>query len=77
MKIDIENEFVDHLIRLRLKQDYVYLVSDIKRLEEKETLAAYQEQDLKDMRMYKTSMEHMLEYYAGFNWQNEMSEIDA
>ncbi|MFY8212558.1 MAG: hypothetical protein ACOVLB_07845 [Candidatus Nanopelagicus sp.] len=77
MKVDIENEFVDHLVRHRLKLDYQYLLQDIKKLEEMEKREPYQEQDLKDTLMYKGSMEHMLEYYVGFNWRNEMNNLDA
>ena len=76
MKIDIENEFVDHLVRHRLKLDYLYLLQDIKKLEETEKLEPYQERDLKDMLMYKNSMEHMLEYYVGFHWRESMNDID-
>lgn len=76
MKIDIENEFVDHLVRHRLKLDYLYLVQDIKKLEAMENRASYQEQDLKDTLTYKASMEHMLEYYVGFHWRDELNNLD-
>lgn len=76
MKIDIENEFVDHLVRYRLKLDYGYLIQDIKRLEEIKNRQPYQEQDLKDTIMYKECMEHMLDYYVGFNWRDEMNDLD-
>jgi len=72
MKIELNSEAVDGLIKSILLQDYKGLCSDIANLESAKALPEYKQQDLVANREYKAAMEKLMEYYIGFNWQNEL-----
>jgi hypothetical protein len=72
MKIELNSEAVDGLIKSILLQDYKGLCSDIANLESAKELPEYKQQDLVANREYKAAMEKLMEYYIGFNWQNEL-----
>lgn len=72
MKIELNSEAVDGLIKSILLQDYKGLCSDIANLESAQELPEYKQQDLVANREYKAAMEKLMEYYIGFNWQNEL-----
>ncbi len=72
MKIELNDEAVDGLIKSILIQDYKGLCQDITNLEESEELANYQKEDLKNNYRYRNAMEVMMEYYVSMNWKQEL-----
>lgn len=73
MKVDLSPDAVDSLMRSILIQDYKSLCSDIRRLEDnKEKLEKYQLEDLEHNLLYKIAFEKLMEYYIGFQWEQEL-----
>lgn len=72
MMVELTSEAVDGLMRSILIQDYKGLCSDIENLESAKKLAPHRQQDLEHNREYKASMEKLMEYYIGFDWQREL-----
>jgi len=72
MIIELNNEAVDGIIKSILLQDYKSLCSDIKNLESVKELPEYKQEDLVANREYKAAMEKLMEYYIGFNWQQQL-----
>ncbi len=72
MIIELNGEAVDGIVKSILLQDYKNLCSDIKNLESVKELPEYKQQDLVANREYKAAMEKLMEYYVGFNWQQQL-----
>jgi hypothetical protein len=72
MIIELNGEAVDGIVKSILLQDYKTLCSDIKNLESVKELPEYKQQDLVANREYKAAMEKLMEYYIGFNWQQQL-----
>jgi hypothetical protein len=72
MIIELNNEAVDGIVKSILLQDYKSLCSDIKNLESVKELPEYKQEDLVANREYKAAMEKLMEYYIGFNWQQQL-----
>jgi len=72
MIVELNNEAVDGIVKSILLQDYKSLCSDIENLESAEQLPEYKQQDLVANREYKAAMEKLMEYYIGFNWQQQL-----
>jgi hypothetical protein len=72
MIVELNNEAVDGIVKSILLQDYKTLCSDIKNLESVKELPEYKQQDLVANREYKAAMEKLMEYYIGFNWQQQL-----
>lgn len=72
MIVELNGEAVDNILKSILIQDYKNLCSDIVNLESAKELPAYKQEDLTANREYKAAMEKLMEYYIGFNWQQEI-----
>ena len=72
MIVELNGEAVDGIVKSILLQDYKTLCSDIKNLESVKELPEYKQQDLVANREYKAAMEKLMEYYIGFQWQQEL-----
>jgi hypothetical protein len=72
MIVELNGEAVDGLIKSILIQDYKSLCSDINNLESAQELPEYKQEDLAANREYKAAMEKLMEYYIGFQWQQEL-----
>jgi hypothetical protein len=72
MIVELNGEAVDGIVKSILLQDYKTLCSDIKNLESVKELPEYKQQDLVANREYKAAMEKLMEYYIGFNWQQQL-----
>lgn len=72
MIVELNGEAVDSLIKSILVQDYKNLCSDINNLESARELPQYKQEDLQHNYRYKNAMEILMEYYIGFNWQQEL-----
>lgn len=72
MIVELNGEAVDNILKSILIQDYKNLCSDIVNLELAKELPAYKQEDLTANREYKAAMEKLMEYYIGFNWQQEI-----
>jgi hypothetical protein len=72
MIVELNNEAVDGIVKSILLQDYKSLCSDIENLESAKQLPEYKQQDLMANREYKAAMEKLMEYYIGFNWQQQL-----
>ena len=72
MIVELNGEAVDGLIKSILIQDYKNLCSDINNLESSRELPQYKQEDLQHNYRYKNAMEILMEYYIGFNWQQEL-----
>jgi hypothetical protein len=73
MKIELNSEAVDGIVKSILLQDYKMLCSDIENLESAAELPKYKKEDLEHNYRYRNAMETLLEYYVGFNWKNEIN----
>jgi hypothetical protein len=72
MIVELNGEAVDGIVKSILIQDYKNLCSDITNLESTKELPEYKQQDLVANREYKAAMEKLMEYYIGFNWQQQL-----
>ncbi len=72
MIVELNGEAVDGIVKSILLQDYKSLCSDIKNLESAKELPEYKQEDLVANREYKAAMEKLMEYYIGFNWQQQL-----
>jgi hypothetical protein len=72
MIVELNGEAVDGIVKSILLQDYKTLCSDIKNLESVKELPEYKQEDLVANREYKAAMEKLMEYYIGFNWQQQL-----
>ena len=72
MIVDLNNEAVDGIIKSILVQDYKGLCEDIDKLEKSKKLDEYQKQDLEHNYRYRNAMETLMEYYVGFDWQQNI-----
>lgn len=72
MIVELNGEAVDGIVKSILIQDYKSLCSDIESLESARELPVYKQGDLVANREYKAAMEKLMEYYIGFNWQQEL-----
>ena len=72
MIVELNGEAVDGIVKSILIQDYKNLCSDITNLESTNELPEYKQQDLVANREYKAAMEKLMEYYIGFNWQQQL-----
>ena len=72
MIVELNGEAVDGIVKSILIQDYKSLCSDIENLESAQELPEYKQEDLEANREYKAAMEKLMEYYIGFQWQQEL-----
>jgi hypothetical protein len=72
MIVELNGEAVDGIVKSILIQDYKNLCSDITNLESTKELPEYKQHDLVANREYKAAMEKLMEYYIGFNWQQQL-----
>lgn len=72
MIVELNGEAVDGIVKSILIQDYKSLCSDIENLESAQELPEYKQEDLVANREYKAAMEKLMEYYIGFQWQQEL-----
>lgn len=76
MKVDLTSDAVDGLMKSILIQDYKSLCSDIENLESAKQLAEYQKQDLEHNYRYRNAMQTLMEYYVGFDWQQQLGQTN-
>ena len=76
MKVDLTSDAVDALMKSILIQDYKSLCSDIENLESAKQLAEYQKQDLEHNYRYRNAMQTLMEYYVGFDWQQQLGQTN-
>lgn len=72
MKIEISDETVDSIFRDMLIKDYGYIVEDIKRLENLESLPEHLKEDLADNKVFAEAFETLLKYYLPIYEANEL-----
>ena len=72
MKIEISDETVDSIFRDMLIKDYGYIVEDIKRLENLESLPEHLKEDLADNKVFAEAFETLLKYYLPICEANEL-----
>lgn len=72
MKVELNNDAVDALLKSVLLQDYKCLTKDIQRLSKLENSFEYQKEDLENNLRYIQAMETILEYYVGMHWRDEL-----
>jgi hypothetical protein len=68
MRINISDETVYSLVIDVLKRDYNYLCADITRFQERTVLSDIEQEDLDNWIKYRDTLEVILGYYAGMNW---------
>lgn len=64
MKLEINDDLADEIIRQVLRRQYESLCHSIKSLENRLDLAFYEESDLKDNIMYARAIRTTLEYFS-------------
>lgn len=64
MKLEINDDLADEIVRQVLRQQYESLCHSIKNLESRHDLADYEEQDLKDNIMYARAIRTTVEYFS-------------
>lgn len=73
MKIQINDESVNDILKSVLVNDYKSLlksISELESLEKSESIERYEIKDLSDQIRYKNALEITLEYYHGMNWRS-------
>lgn len=73
MKIQINDESVNDILKSVLVDDYKSLlksISELESLEKSENIERYEIKDLSDQIRYKNALEITLEYYHGMNWRS-------
>lgn len=72
MIVDLNSDAVDEIMKSILLQDYKCLCSDIRRIEQMSNKESFQIQDLEHNYRYRDAMAVLMEYYIGFNWQDQL-----
>lgn len=73
MKIQINDESVNDILKSVLVDDYKSLlksISELESLEKSENIERYEIKDLSDQIRYKNALAITLEYYHGMNWRS-------
>lgn len=65
LKVEIDPETADGIVRCSLKQTIDYLRIDIAKLKKKKKLEDYQKQDLAEHIVSLNAMEKVFDYYGG------------
>jgi hypothetical protein len=73
MKIELSDETADQLIRDILIQDYRMIAKDIKNLQSQPDLKNFEREDLENSQRTIAAMKIILEYYVGYNWQEQVN----
>ena len=65
MKVEIDADTADGIVRASLKQSIEYLREDIAILEKKKKLEDYQKLELGELMVFLNAMETVFDYYGG------------
>ena len=65
MKVEIDPETADGIVRASIKQTIEYLREDIAILEKKKKLEDYQKLELGELMVFLNAMETVFDYYGG------------
>ena len=80
MKIDIDDEVIDGLVKSVIKNDYRLIKENAEMLQAKKALCAnsdlelpkYEQEDLDHNIELIQAFEVIIEYYVGFDWKSEI-----
>lgn len=73
MKIELSDDTVDQLLRDILIRDYQMIAKDIKKLQSRPDLKNFEREDLENCQRTIAAMEIILEYYVGYDWQEQVN----